>query len=269
MGVTIKTKAELALMREAGCIVAEVLALLREKARPGMTTAEMDSLAEALIRRRGGTPSFKGYRGFPASTCISINEEVVHGIPGPRLLREGDVVSVDVGVIYRGLHGDAAVTFGLGRVSQEAEWLMRVGQESLARAIHEMRPGRKVGDISWAIQSYAESQGAAVVRQYTSHAIGRQMHEDPLLPNFGPPGRGLTLRPGMAFAIEPMLCAGSYEVEDSSRADGWTVVTVDRRLAVHYEHTVAVTEGEPDVLTRLEDKSESAGLRVSEPATRR
>lgn len=253
MGITIKTKAELAQMREAGRIVAEVLAMAREKARPGMITAELDGLAEALIRRRHGIPSFKGYRGFPASTCISINEEVVHGIPGPRVLREGDLVSVDVGVIYRGWHGDAAVTFGLGPVSDEAEWLMRVGQESLARAIEQMRPGRKLGDISWAIQSYAESQGAAVVRQYTSHAIGRQMHEDPLLPNFGPPGRGLALRPGMTFAIEPMLCAGTYEVEDSSRGDGWTVVTVDRRLAVHFEHTAAVTDGEPQVLTRLED----------------
>ena len=253
MGVTVKTKAELILMREAGRVVAEVLALLQEKASPGMTTAELDALAEAHIRRRGAAPSFKGYRGFPASTCISLNEEVVHGIPGPRVLRDGDVVSVDVGAIYRGLHGDAAVTFGLGAVSQEAGWLMAVGQEALARAVDQMRPGRRIGDISWAIQSYAEAQGAAVVRQYTSHAIGRQMHEDPLIPNFGHPGRGLVLQAGMTFALEPMLCAGSYEVEDASRGDGWTVVTVDRRLAVHYEHTVAVTAGGPEVLTRLED----------------
>jgi methionyl aminopeptidase len=253
MGVTLKTTAELALMRQAGRIVAEVLQLVREKAHPGMTTAELDALAEAHIRRRGAVPSFKGYRGFPASTCISLNEEVVHGIPGPRVLREGDVVSVDVGAIYQGLHGDAAVTFALGPATDEAAWLMRVGQEALARAIAQMRSGKRLGDISWAIQSYAESQGAAVVRQYTSHAIGRQMHEDPLLPNFGPPGRGLALRPGMTLAIEPMLCAGSWEVEDTSRGDGWTVVTVDRRLAVHYEHTVAVTDGEPEILTWLED----------------
>lgn len=251
MGVTLKTPAELALMRRAGRIVAEVLQLLQEKARPGITTAELDALAEAHIRKQGAVPSFKGYRGFPASTCISVNEEVVHGIPGPRVLRDGDVVSVDVGAIFQGLHGDGAVTFGLGRVTPEAEWLMGVGREALARAIEQMRPGRRISDISWAIQSYAESQGAAVVRQYTSHAIGRQMHEDPLLPNFGPPGRGLVLRPGLTLAIEPMLCAGSYEVEDRSRGDGWTVVTVDRRLAVHYEHTVAVTDGEPEVLTRL------------------
>jgi methionyl aminopeptidase len=253
MGVIIKTREELALMREAGRIVAEVLQLAREKARVGITTAELDALAEAHIRRRGAVPSFKGYRGFPASTCISINEEVVHGIPGPRVLREGDVVSVDVGAIYKGLQGDAAVTFALEPATDEARWLMRVGQESLVRAIAQMRPGKRLGDISWAIQSYAEAQGAAVVRQYTSHAIGRQMHEDPLIPNFGPPGRGLVLRPGMTLAIEPMLCAGSYEVEDTSRGDGWTVVTVDRRLAVHYEHTIAVTDGEPEILTRLED----------------
>jgi methionyl aminopeptidase len=253
MGVTIKTQAELALMREAGRIVAEVLQLVQERACPGMTTAELDALAEAHIRRRGAVPSFKGYRGFPASTCISLNEEVVHGIPGPRVLREGDVVSVDVGTIYDGLHGDAATTFVLGTVSQEAQHLMHVGREALARAIEQMRPGKRLGDISWAIQSYAESQGAAVVRQYTSHAIGRQMHEDPLIPNFGSPGRGLVLRPGMTFAIEPMLCAGAWQVEDTSRGDGWTVVTVDRRLAVHFEHTIAVTDGEPEILTRLED----------------
>ncbi len=251
MGVILKTPEELALMREAGRIVAEVLHLLQEAARPGITTSELDTLAEAHIRKRGAVPSFKGYRGFPASTCISVNEEVVHGIPGPRALQDGDLVSVDVGAIFQGWHGDGAITFALGRVSPEAEWLMRVGQESLVRAIDQMRPGRRITDISWAIQSYAESQGAAVVRQYTSHGIGRLMHEDPLLPNFGAPGRGLTLRPGLTMAIEPMLCAGSYEVEDNSRGDGWTVVTADRRLAVHYEHTVAVTDGEPEILTRL------------------
>lgn len=251
MGVTIKTKAELALMREAGRVVAEVHQLAQEKARPGMTTEELDALAEAHICQRGMVPSFKGYRGFPASTCISINEEVVHGIPGPRVLREGDVVSVDVGTIYKGFHGDGAVTFVLGTPPSEAQWLMRVCREALAQAIEQMRAGKRLSDLSWAIQSYAESQGAAVVRQYTSHAIGRQMHEDPLIPNFGRPGRGLRLRPGMTFAIEPMLCAGSWEVEDTCRGDGWTVCTVDRRLAVHFEHTVAVTDGEPEILTRL------------------
>lgn len=251
MGITIKTAEELRRMREAGRIVAGVLALLRERARPGIRTAELDALAEDHIRRHGAVPSFKGYRGFPASICVSVNEEVVHGIPGPRRLRRGDVVSIDVGVIYEGMHADAAITFGLGEVSAEAERLMRVGQEALRRAIEQMRPGRRLSDISWAIQSYAESQGAAVVRQYTSHGIGREMHEDPILPNFGPPGRGPVLRPGMVLAIEPMLCAGSYEVDDSLRGDGWTVVTVDGRLSVHYEHTVAVTEGEPEILTRL------------------
>ncbi len=251
MGVTIKTPEELRRMREAGRIVAGVLALLRERARPGIRTVELDALAEEYIRRHGAVPSFKGYRGFPASICVSVNEEVVHGIPGPRRLRRGDVVSVDVGAFYEGMHADAAITFGLGEVSAEAEHLMRVGQEALSRAIAQMRPGKRLSDISWAIQLYAESQGTAVVRQYTSHGIGREMHEDPLLPNFGPPGRGPVLRPGMVLAIEPMLCAGSYEVDDSLRGDGWTVVTVDGRLSVHYEHTVAVTEGEPEILTRL------------------
>jgi methionyl aminopeptidase len=250
MGVTIKTADELALMREAGRIVAGVLALMRQEGRAGITTAELDAMAEEHIRQHGATPSFKGYRGFPASTCISINEEVVHGIPGERKLCEGDIVSVDVGTIYEGLQGDAAITFGIGPVSEEAEWLMRVGQETLVHAIAQMRPGGRLSDISWAIQSYAEERGAAVVRQYTSHGIGRQMHEDPLLPNFGPPGRGFRLQPGMTFAIEPMLCAGGWEV-DTSRGDGWTVVTVDGRMSVHYEHTVAVTEDGPEILTRL------------------
>ncbi|MGC8873251.1 MAG: type I methionyl aminopeptidase [Chloroflexia bacterium] len=250
VGVTIKTAEELRLMRQAGRIVALVLETLQEKARPGITTAELDAIAERIIRRHGAVPSFKGYRGFPASTCISINEEVVHGIPGPRRLVEGDVVSIDVGAIYKGMHADAAVTFGIGTVSEEAEWLMRVGKETLARAIAQVRPGNRLSDISWAIQSYAESQGAAVVRKYISHGIGRHMHEPPELLNFGPPGQGIRLRPGMTFAIEPMLCAGTYEVDDQSRGDGWTVVTADGRLSVHYEHTVAVTEGEPEILTR-------------------
>jgi len=250
-GVTIKTAEELALMREAGRIVARVLVAVQERARPGIRTVELDALAERVIRRHKAVPSFKGYRGFPASTCISINEEVVHGIPGPRVLQEGDLVSVDVGAIYRGLHGDAAVSFGIGRMSEEAKRLMRIGQETLARAVDRLRPGRRLGDISWAIQSYAEGQGAAVVRKYISHGIGREMHEDPTILNYGPPGQGILLRPGMTFAIEPMLCAGSYEVDDTARGDGWTVVTADGQLSVHYEHTVAVTEGEPEILTRL------------------
>lgn len=250
-GVRIKNARELALMREAGRVVATVLAEVEAQARAGMTTAELDALAEEIIRRHGAVPSFKGYRGFPASTCISINEEVVHGIPGQRTLREGDLVSVDVGAIYKGLHGDAAVTFGIDRVSEEAERLMRIGREALAAAIAQVRPGKRLSDISWAIQSYAEGRGVAVVRKYISHGIGRQMHEDPEILNFGPPGQGIHLRPGMTFAIEPMLCAGTYEVDDTSRGDGWTVVTADGRLSVHYEHTVAVTQDEPEILTRL------------------
>jgi methionyl aminopeptidase len=249
MGITVKTNDELALMRKAGRVVAGALTLIRETARAGVTTRELDEIAEAFIRQQGAIPSFKGYRGFPASTCISINEEVVHGIPGPRVLQEGDVVSVDVGAIYNGFHGDSALTFGIGPVSEEAEWLMQVGRETLAHAIEQVRPGNRLSDISWAIQSYAEDKGAAVVRQYISHGIGRQMHEDPQLPNFGPPGQGRLLRPGMTFAIEPMLCAGTFEVDDQARGDGWTVVTVDGRLSVHFEHTVAVREDGPEILT--------------------
>jgi methionyl aminopeptidase len=252
MGITIKTDEELALMREAGRIVAGALTLIRENARAGIATLELDKIAEAFIRQQGAIPSFKGYRGFPASTCISINEEVVHGIPGPRILQEGDVVSVDVGAIHKGFHGDSAVTFGIGPVPEEAEWLMQVGQETLDYAIEQVRPGNRLSDISWAIQSYAEDKGTAVVRQYISHGIGRQMHEDPQLPNFGPPGRGVVLRPGMTFAIEPMLCAGTFEVDDQARGDGWTVVTADGRLSVHFEHTVAVREDGPEILTLRE-----------------
>lgn len=251
MGITVKTPEELALMREAGRIVGGVLALVQREAEPGITTAELDAMAETYIRDHGATPSFKGYRGFPASTCISINEEVVHGIPGPRKLQEGDVISVDVGTIVQGMHGDAAVTFALEPVSEEAEWLMQIGRETLAHAMEQMRPGNRLSDISWAIQSYAEQRGASVVRQYVSHGIGSQMHEDPQLPNFGPPGRGVRLQPGMTFAIEPMLCAGGYEVDDTIRGDNWTVVTVDGELSVHYEHTIAVTKDGPQILTVL------------------
>ncbi len=236
-------------MRRAGRIVAEVLALLAEKIRPGITTAELDALAYRFIVKHDATPSFKGYRGFPASLCVSINEEVVHGIPGQRVLREGDIVSLDVGAIYRGYHGDAAITVGVGKIDEEARRLLEVTKGALAAGIAAARAGNRVGDISWAIQNYVESRGYGVVREYTGHGIGSQMHEDPQIPNFGQPRRGPLLRPGMTFALEPMVTIGDGRTRVLS--DNWTVVTVDGQLSAHFEHTIAVTEDEPEILTRL------------------
>jgi methionyl aminopeptidase len=247
--ITLKSSQELACMREAGRIVAEVLARLREKVAPGVTTAELDALAYQIIVGYGAKPSFKGYRGFPASLCVSINEEVVHGIPGKRVLQEGDIVSLDVGSIYRGYQGDAAITLGVGEVNGAAQHLMGVAAEALQAGIAQSRTGKRTGDISWAIQQCAERNGYAVVREYTGHGIGREMHEEPQIPNFGDPGRGVPLNLGMTFALEPMVTAGDYHTKVLD--DNWTVVTLDGQLAAHFEHTLAVTEGEPEILTRL------------------
>lgn len=247
--IILKSSHELARMREAGRIVAEVLARLREKVVPGLTTAELDALAHQMIVSYGAKPSFQGYRGFPASLCVSVNEEVVHGIPGKRVLQEGDIVSLDVGAIYRGYQGDAAITLGVGEVNGAAQHLMEVAAETLEAGIAQCRAGKRTGDISWAIQTCAERNGYAVVREYTGHGIGRKMHEDPQIPNFGEPGRGALLKPGMTFALEPMVIAGDYHTKVLD--DNWTVVTLDGQLSAHFEHTVAVTEGEPEILTRL------------------
>ena len=236
-------------MREAGRIVAEVLARLREKVAPDVTTAELDALAYQIIVGYGAEPSFKGYRGFPASLCVSVNEEVVHGIPGRRVLRQGDIVSLDVGAIYRGYQGDAAITLGVGEVNGAAQHLMEVAAEALQAGIARSRAGKRTGDISWAIQKCAERDGYAVVREYTGHGIGREMHEEPQIPNFGEPGRGVLLKPGMTFALEPMVTMGDYHTRVLD--DNWTVVTLDGKLSAHFEHTVAVTEEEPEILTRL------------------
>lgn len=247
--IILKSSQELARMRKAGRIVAKVLACLREKVAPGVTTAELDALAHQIIVGYGAKPSFKGYRGFPASLCVSVNEEIVHGIPGRRVLREGDIVSLDVGSIYRGYQGDAAITLGVGEVNEVAQHLMEVASEALEAGIAQSRAGKRTGDISWAIQRCAERNGYAVVREYTGHGIGREMHEEPQIPNFGEPGRGVPLKPGMTFALEPMVIAGDYHTRVLD--DNWTVVTLDGQLSAHFEHTVAVTEGEPDILTRL------------------
>ncbi len=247
--IVLKSSWELARMREAGRIVAQALAYLVERIRPGMATRELDLLAEAFINRKGGVPSFKGYRGFPASLCVSVNEEVVHGIPGPRILKQGDIVSLDIGVIYKGYQGDAALTVGVGEVSDEAKDLIATARGALLAGIAQARDGLHVGDISWAIQQYAESRGYSVVREYTGHGIGRQMHEDPQVPNFGQPGRGPALKVGMTLALEPMVNVGGYLTR--VRDDNWTVVTDDGKPSAHFEHTIAIREGEPEILTAL------------------
>jgi len=244
-----KSNRELALMREAGRIVALTHAVLRESVGPGVTTAELDALAYETATKHGAKPSFLGYRGFPASLCVSINEEVVHGIPGPRVLEEGDIVSLDFGAIYRGFQGDAAITVGVGKIGKRAQELIEATRGALKAAIAQCIRGNYLGDISWSIQDYAESRGFSVVRQYVGHGIGRNMHEEPQIRNYGTPGRGILLKPGMTFALEPMVNVETYltHVLDNE----WTVVTDDGQLSAHFEHTVAITDGEPEVLTRL------------------
>jgi len=248
--VVCRTKEEIEKIRRAGRIVAEVLRDLRQMAQPGVTTRELDRYAEAKIRARGGIPTFKGYRGFPASICTSINEEVVHGIPSDRKLQAGDIVGIDCGVTLDGYVADAAITVPVGEVSEELQRLIRVTEEALYRAIAQARVGNRLYDISYAVQSYAEAHGYSVVRDFCGHGVGRQMHEDPQVPNFGTPGRGLRLRPGLVLAIEPMLNMGTYEVEIAE--DGWTVRTVDRKPSAHFEHTIAITERGPIILTTLD-----------------
>lgn len=234
-------------MREAGKIVAETLTLVSEAVRPGVTTAELDAIAEKNIRRHGAIPSFKRYRGFPASLCVAVNDEVVHGIPGRRVLRAGDIISIDTGARYRGFHGDATVTVPVGEISPEAERLMRVCREALDLGIEKARAGNRLTDISHAIQTHVEANGFNVVRDLYGHGIGRSLHEEPMLPHYGPPGQGVTLRPGTVFTIEPMIVMGSPEARTLS--DDWTVVTIDGSWAAQYEHTVAVTENGPEILT--------------------
>jgi len=244
-----RTTAEIEKMRRAGKIVAEVLRDLKQMAEPGVTTRELDRYAEATIRARGGWPTFKGYRGFPASICTSINEQVVHGIPSGRRLQSGDILGIDCGVTLDGYVADAALTVLVGNVSGELVRLVRVAEEALYRAIEQARIGNRLYDVSYAIQSWAEAHGYSVVRDFCGHGVGRQMHEDPQVPNVGKPGTGPKLRPGMALAIEPMLNMGTSEVEVAD--DGWTVLTRDRQPSAHFEHTVAITPSGPIILTTL------------------
>lgn len=247
--ISIKSPRELELMRAAGRVVAQVLALLEEAVREGITTRELDAMAESFIRKAGCIPAFKGYHGFPGSICTSINEEVVHGIPGNRQLRQGDIISIDVGVIYKGYYGDAAITVPVGEVTPEARRLIEVARDALYKGLEKAVEGNHLTDISFAIQSHVEGNGFSVVRNYVGHGIGNQMHEEPQIPNFGRPGRGPRLKEGMVLAIEPMVNAGDWQVE--VMPDNWTVVTLDRKLSAHFEHTVAVTKHGGEILTKL------------------
>lgn len=249
MAVILKSLQEIAQMREAGRIVARTLAEVANKVKPGVTTGELDSIAYKTINSLGGIPSFKGYRGYPSSICLSVNEEVVHGIPGKRVLAEGDIISLDVGAIFKGYQGDSAITVPVGDVSEIAENLIRVTREALGLGIAQARDGGRLGDVSWAIQSHAEASGFGVIREYVGHGIGRDMHEDPQIPNFGHSGRGLLLKKGMTFALEPMVAAGDWRTKVLK--DNWTVVTMDGSLAAHFEHTIAITEEGPEILTRI------------------
>jgi methionyl aminopeptidase len=243
-----KSPDELDRMRAAGRVVAKVFEEVVDKIRPGVKTRELDKVVERVIRGEGCTPSFKGYRGFPASACISLNEEIVHGIPGSRKLREGDLVKIDVGAIYEGYHADSAWTFYVGNVpSPPIAALMRATEESLWAGIAQARAGNRIGDISHAVQQAAEGAGFSVVREYVGHGVGAQLHEDLQVPNYGSPGRGVVLEAGMTIALEPMVNAGDWRTEVLS--DDWTVVTADRKLSAHYEHTIAIADGEAEVLT--------------------
>jgi len=247
MSIVIKSDREIAIMRQAGRIVATILGVLSEQVRPGMKTKELDVIAARELERLGAKPSFKGYRGFPANLCVSVNDEIVHGIPGERVLDEGDIVSLDIGAIFKGFQGDTAVTVAVGEVSSQAERLMETTEGALKASIAVAYPGARLGDISAAIQNYAESRGYSVVREYTGHGIGREMHEEPQIPNFGPPGVGPVLRKGMTLAFEPMVNAGGWRTRLGN--DHWVVLTADGSLSAHFEHTIAITNSEPEVLT--------------------
>jgi methionyl aminopeptidase len=254
MGIELKSEKEIATMRQAGKIVAEVLRILAEQMKPGMKTKEMDTIAVKELKRMGGESNFKGYHGYPATICVSVNDEIVHGIPGDRVLKDGDIVSLDFGAIFQGYHGDAAITVPIGEISPEARRLIDTTRDTLIIGIEAARAGAKLGDVSAAIQNFAESKGYSLVREYTGHGIGRKMHEDPQIPNtthapYGlQPGTGPVLKKGMTLALEPMLNIGGWQTRVAD--DQWTVLTADGSLSAHFEHTIAIDDNEPEVLTR-------------------
>jgi methionyl aminopeptidase len=239
-------------MEKAGSIVGEILESIKEMIQPGISTKEIELFADGRIRALGGKPAFKGYRGYPASICTSVNEEVVHGIPSSRKLREGDIISVDLGVYFDGFYGDGAVTIPVGKIDDDVAALLRITQEALDLGIENAVEGKRVNDISHAIQSHAEKNGFSVVRTFVGHGIGRELHEEPQVPNYGPPGKGPRLKEGMTLAIEPMVNAGTFEVK--VLGDGWTAVTTDGKKSAHFEHTVLVTSGKPKILTKLSER---------------
>jgi methionyl aminopeptidase len=245
--IILKSPEEIACMRRAGRVVALAHQVLAEMIKPGISTESLDRAVAELFSREGAKPAFKGYHGFPANICTSVNEVVVHGIPGRQVLEEGDIIGIDIGSVVDGFYGDAAATYPVGRISSEAERLLRVTEEALALGIAQAIPGRRLSDISHAIQRHVEANGYSVVRDFVGHGIGRAMHEAPQIPNYGPPGRGVRLKPGMTLAIEPMVNAGTHEVV--VLADEWTVATRDGALSAHFEHTVLVTENGPEILT--------------------
>ncbi len=242
-----KSRQEREWMREAGNIVAGLLKLMAREAKPGITTQRLDEIAEDFILSQNGEPLFKGYYGYPASICTSVNEEVIHGIPGKRVLRDGDIIGVDVGVRYKNYCADAARTFAVGNIDSASKKLLEVTQEALRRGIEQAKAGNRIGDISWAVQSYAEKEGFSVVREYVGHGIGKNLHEEPQVPNYGRPHEGVKIVEGMALAIEPMINQGALEV--TVLADGWTVVTKDRKRSAHFEQTVFAGKMEAEIIT--------------------
>ncbi len=247
MAIVVKSRDEIAIMKEAGRIVSAVRDLLVASLRPGMVELELDEIARREFKKAGVIPTFLDYHGYPATVCISINDEIVHGIPGKRRIQDGDIVSIDIGCTYRGFVADTAVSAGVGNLSPEAQHLIDVTREAVWRGIGASRAGSKTGDIGHAIQTYVESEGLAIVREYVGHGVGREMHEDPAVPNFGDPGTGTPLRPGMVIAIEPMVNMGDWRTKRDD--DEWTVRTIDGALSAHFEHTLAITDGEAEVLT--------------------
>ena len=248
--ISVKNSEQIKLMREAGRITGEALVLAGEAVKPGVTTKHLDTIIRRHIESCGAKPSFLGYAGFPGSACISINDQVIHGIPGSRVIEEGDIVKIDVGAYYKGFHGDSANTFPVGRVSDEASRLIEVTKESFWRGIAEAKPGNRIGDIGFAVQSYVESFGFSVVRRYVGHGVGEELHEAPDVPNFGTRGRGVRLCAGMTIAVEPMVNIGGPDVNELK--DKWTVVTADGSLSAHYEHTIAITDNGVIVLTKVD-----------------
>jgi len=249
-------KEEISTIRKSNQIVAKILAELGKMITPGVQTKELDEYAELRIKEMNAIPAFKGYRGYPASLCTSINEEIVHGIPSSRRLRDGDIISLDFGALYEGYYGDAAVTYPVGEITPKAKKLIKAAEETFYKGMEQMKPGKRISDISFAIQSHVESQGFSVIRAFVGHGIGLSLHEEPQVPNFGSPGRGPKLKSGMVLAIEPMIAMGNWDVEILD--DNWTAITRDRSLSAHYEHTVAITQKGPEILSLSDEEKKNA-----------